>query len=376
MNEAEVSDIPQTLLSWASDPQVLIVFGIVFGTMLLNFLLQRLLTQLHIKAGETRTIWDEALLSSIRNPLRLMVWVVGVGWAAELITKQSDTGFSELLGPLRYVLVIGIIGYFLVRFIREVESGVIFNGADVTTTHAVGKLLRASVIVTAVLTVLQTLGVSISGVLAFGGFGGIAVGFAAKDLLANFFGGLMIYLDRPFAIGDWIRSPDRNIEGTVEIIGWRLTVIRTFDMRPLYVPNSVFANIAVENPSRMKNRRINETIRLRYEDAPKLGKIIAEIKAMLETDEEIDQEKTLMVNFNEFADSSLDFFIYTFTRTTNWVEFHGVKQRILLQILDIIESHGARCALPASTIHFGAETGALANPDAFLTKSGDSGAAN
>ena len=159
MNEAEVSDIPQTLLSWASDPQVLIVFGIVFGTMLLNFLLQRLLTQLHIKAGETRTIWDEALLSSIRNPLRLMVWVVGVGWAAELITKQSDTGFSELLGPLRYVLVIGIIGYFLVRFIREVESGVIFNGADVTTTHAVGKLLRASVIVTAVLTVLQTLGV-------------------------------------------------------------------------------------------------------------------------------------------------------------------------------------------------------------------------
>ena len=116
---------------------------------------------------------------------------------------------------------------------------------------AMAKLLRLSVIITAGLVVLQTLGFSISGVLAFGGVGGIAVGFAARDLLANFFGGLMIYLDRPFSVGDWVRSPDRNIEGTVERIGWRLTVIRTFDKRPLYVPNSVFANIAVENPSRM-----------------------------------------------------------------------------------------------------------------------------
>ena len=103
---------------------------------------------------------------------------------------------------------------------------------------------------------MQALGYSISGVLAFGGIGGIAVGFAAKDLLANFFGGLMIYLDRPFSVGDWIRSPDKNIEGTVEEIGWRLTRIRTFDKRPLYVPNSTFTQISVENPSRMLNRRI------------------------------------------------------------------------------------------------------------------------
>jgi MscS family membrane protein len=70
----------------------------------------------------------------------------------------------------------------------------------------------------------------------------------------------MIYLDRPFAVGDWIRSPDRDIEGTVEDIGWRLTRIRTFDSRPLYVPNSAFTSIAVENPSRMEHRRIYETI--------------------------------------------------------------------------------------------------------------------
>ena len=354
MNKLEVSEIPEALMTWLSDPRVLLVFAIVLSTMIVNFLVRRGFDRLYAKAESTTTIWDDALLASVRKPLRLMIWVVGVGWAAEMIAKQSASGFEEIINPLRYVLVLGILVYFLVRFIREVEKGLVHNGSDATTTHAVGKLLRVSVIVTAVLSILQTLGISISGILAFGGFGGIAVGFAAKDLLANFFGGLMIYLDRPFALGDWIRSPDREIEGTVENIGWRLTVIRTFDMRPLYIPNSVFANIAVENPSRMKNRRIYETIGVRYEDAALLAKIVEDVETMLRADADIDEDQTLMVNFNEFADSSLNFFIYTFTRTTNWVEFHQVKQRVLLDVFGIIESHGAECAFPTSTVHLDA----------------------
>ena len=354
MNKLEVSEIPETLMTWLSDPRVLLVFAIVLSTMIVNFLVRRGFDRLYAKAESTTTIWDDALLASVRKPLRLMIWVVGVGWAAEMIAKQSASGFEEIISPLRDVLVLGILVYFLVRFIREVEKGLVHNGSAATTTHAVGELLRVSVIVTAVLSILQTLGISISGILAFGGFGGIAVGFAAKDLLANFFGGLMIYLDRPFALGDWIRSPDREIEGTVESIGWRLTVIRTFDMRPLYIPNSVFANIAVENPSRMKNRRIYETIGVRYEDAALLAKIVEDVETMLRADADIDEDQTLMVNFNEFADSSLNFFIYTFTRTTNWVEFHQVKQRVLLDVFGIIESHGAECAFPTSTVHLDA----------------------
>ena len=240
---------------------------------------------------------------------------------------------------------------FLYRFVQETEGGFIANGADVTTANAIGKLLRISVIITAVLSVLQTLGVSVSGVMAFGGIGGIAVGFAAKDLLANFFGGLMIYLDRPFVVGDWIKSPDREIEGTVEHIGWRLTLIRTFDRRPLYVPNSIFANIAVENPSRMQNRRIYETFGVRYDDASRVKGIVDDVRTLLASHADIDPERTLIVNLNEFGDSSLNFFIYTFTRTTNWVEFHAIKEKVLLQVLAIIESHGAQCAFPTSTVH-------------------------
>ncbi|MEE8269727.1 MAG: mechanosensitive ion channel family protein, partial [Nitrospinaceae bacterium] len=185
----------------------------------------------------------------------------------------------------------------------------------------------------------------------FGGIGGMAVGFAAKDLLANFFGGLTIYLDRPFAVGDWIRSPDRDIEGTVENIGWRLTRIRTFDKRPLYIPNATFTTIAVENPSRMLNRRINETIGIRYDDAGKMETIVGKVKNMLSNHPEIDTGRTLIVNFNAFAPSSLDFFIYTFTKTTDWVYFHEVKQDVMLKIIKIIEEEGAECAFPTSTVH-------------------------
>ncbi|MEP1593756.1 MAG: mechanosensitive ion channel family protein, partial [Halieaceae bacterium] len=211
--------------------------------------------------------------------------------------------------------------------------------------------LRVTLWVLTSLMVLQSLGVSVSGLLAFGGIGGIAVGFAAKDLLANFFGGLGIYLDRPFTVGDWIRSPDKEVEGTVEDIGWRVTRIRTFDQRPLYVPNSVFSQIAIQNPTRMFNRRIYETIGLRYEDADKVAKIVDEVRSMLEQHDAIDLNRTLIVNFVSFGASSLDFFVYTFTRTTAWVEYHAIKQDILLKILAIIHANDADVAFPTRTLH-------------------------
>ena len=335
------------LVSWVTDPVVLQVFVVVLLTVVFNYLAIKLFDQIEIKTLQSHTLWDDALINSMRGPLALLIWVFGISWAAEIVL---DGALEKLIEPARYVAVVGLFTLFLTRFVRECEAGFVQIGADITTSTAIGKLLRIAIFITAALTILQTLGVSISGILAFGGVGGIAVGFAAKDLLANFFGGVMIHLDRPFSIGDWIRSPDREIEGTVESIGWRLTVIRTFDKRPLYVPNSVFANIAVENPSRMQNRRIYETIGVRYADADKIKQIVDDVRAMLENHEDIDTERTLIVNFNAFAASSLDFFIYTYTKTTDWVAFHGVKEKILLAVYQIIESAGAEIAFPTSTI--------------------------
>lgn len=199
---------------------------------------------------------------------------------------------------------------------------------------------------------MQEFGISLTGLLTFGGVGGLIVGLAAKDLLSNFFGGLMIYFDRPFSVGDWISSPDRNIEGTVERIGMRMTMIRTFESRPLYVPNSVFSSIVVQNPSRMQHRRIRETIGIRYKDADKMAVIVDEVKTMLQNHPDIEQNATLMVNFDAFAGSSLEFFIYTFTKTVNWARYHEVKQDVMLKIIEIVQRNGADFAFPTRTIAF------------------------
>ncbi len=352
----QVTSTAKGLIELVSDPMVFKVFGIVFATLLFNYLVRKMFDRIEAKVGDTHTVWDDALFHSVRTPASWLIWVLGISLAAEIVSSRADTGLADIIEPARYIAVVALIALFLTSFIREVETALVKQGSDITTVSAVGKLLRISVLITAALTMLQTLGVSISGILAFGGIGGIAVGFAAKDLLANFFGGLMIYLDRPFAVGDWIRSPDREIEGTVVNIGWRLTEIMTFDQRPLYVPNSVFANIALENPSRMRNRRIYETIGVRYCDAGKMQVIVDEVRAMLASHPDIAPDRTLIVNFNAFAASSMDFFVYTFTRTTDWVAFHGVKERILLEIVSIIESHGAEFAFPTSTVHISPET--------------------
>lgn len=337
--------------SWILDIFLVVLLTLIFAAILIRFL-----EKLEKRAALTHTVWDDALVQSLQKPAKWFVWGAGITTAADMAGAHSGSLILDSVDAIRHIGAVAIVTWFLTGFIRRAENNLCdpefrHKPMDKTTAMAMGKLLRISVILTAGLVVLQSLGYSVSGVLAFGGIGGIAIGFAAKDLLANFFGGLMIYLDRPFAVGDWVRSPDKNIEGTVEDIGWRLTRIRTFDKRPLYVPNSTFTQISVENPSRMLNRRIYETIGIRYGDAAKMAQIVENVKAMLRAHEEIDTNNTLIVNFNAFASSSLDFFVYCFTNTTDWIEYHEIKQDVLLKVLNIIESCGAECAFPTSTIH-------------------------
>lgn len=329
-------------------------FIVVFGSLLLDFIQRLIFKKILRGVKKTKNKLDDALVEAIIKPISIVIWAAGIALAAEIIQKSTEAAIFTAIEPIRDTIIVAALGWFLLRLIHNIEKAYIEGDEEVdhTTVDAISKLLRISVIITATLVALQTLGYSVSGVLAFGGIGGIAIGFAAKDLLANFFGGLTIYLDRPFAVGDWVRSPDREIEGTVEKIGWRLTRIRTFDKRPLYVPNSIFTTIALENPSRMKNRRIYETIGLRYDDASKVDTIIRKVKEMLLNHPEIDTHQTMIVNFNAFGPSTLDFFIYTFTKTTNWIYFHEVKQDVLLKVIKIIEDEGAEIAFPTSTIHF------------------------
>lgn len=348
---------------------ILQVFVVVFAALLANYYARRFFDRLEKRLAVTRNHWDELLLEAARKPAALFIWAQGLFWALDIVRANSAVvDLFDAVDPLRRVTVILLITWFVVRFVTGMEKQLMEPGLtgqpmDATTAKAISKLLKAAAIITSGLVMLQTLGFSVSGVLAFGGIGGIAMGFAARDLLANFFGALMLYFDRPFAVGDWVRSPDREIEGTVEDIGWRLTRIRTFDQRPLYVPNSIFTTISVENPSRMFNRRIFETIGIRYQDADKMQRIIDRVRQYLIDHESLETEhQTLIVNFNTYAASSLDFFIYTFTKTCVWVDFHEIKQEVLLKVFEIIREEGADIAFPTRTLHLGD-----GNPESFLS---------
>lgn len=339
------NDLVQQNYDWMIDA------GIALGLTLVIFLVWRVIrARLFSLVEKTRNRWDDIIVESLSPPIGWIIWVLGLTWLGDISVRHfSEDGVSSI-GIARQLSLIILVAWGIWRLINRAESRQIDRGGDPTTVQLVGKIAKLVVSVLIVLPIFQMLGISISGILAFGGVGGLIVGMAAKDLLANFFGSIIIYMDRPFKVGDWIRSPDRNIEGTVEHIGFRVTQIRTFDKRPLYVPNSIFTSISVENPSRMLNRRIYETIGVRYQDSKQLPDIIAAVKAYLQQHDEIDTSNTLIVNFNSFGVSSLDFFIYTFTKTTNWVEYHRVKQNVLLDILGIVHEHGADCAFPTRTL--------------------------
>lgn len=332
------------------------VFLVVFATISINLIVKIILDKLEMQAMRTYNIWDESLIIAATKPLTVLIWLIGLSLAAEIAKQQASSDVFNLIYPVREIGIIITIAWFLIRFIKQLE--VSYNlkhlrsqeGLDATTLTALTNLAKISIVITCILVSMQSLGFSISGVLAFGGIGGIAIGFAAKDMLANLFGSLIIFLDRPFKIGEWIRSPDRAIEGTVEQIGWRMTVIRTFSKNPIYIPNSVFSTIVIENPSRMTNRQIHETVGIRYQDFKVLPLIVQDVKQMLIKHPEIDSNQTLMVHFNKYGASSLDFFIYAFTKTTVWDEYHSVKQDVLIKTGEIIEKHGAEIAFPTTAV--------------------------
>ena len=335
---------------------VVIVFLFIFALLLFNWLVNFLLTILIKKADTTKIVWDEIILNSIKPPVRLLIWVIGISHIAEFVWDTISE--IHLASKLSTLFIIYALAWFAIRLLNGIDRHIVrledrYEGKllDATSMRAINKLLRISAIITAVLLAMQTMGYNISGVLAFGGVGGLIVGLAAKDMLANFFGGLMIYLDRPFQEGDWIRSADRNIEGTVVDIGWRLTQIRTFDRCPLYVPNSMFTSIVLENPSRMSHRRINETVGVRYDDIAKVPVIVKQIEEMLIKHADIDETEGLVVSLNEFSDSSVNIKVYAFTKHKDMAGYQIVKQDTLLKINQIIEAQGAEIAFPTRTLH-------------------------
>ena len=164
--------------------------------------------------------------------------------------------------------------------------------------------------------------------------------------MANYFGGIVVLIDGNFKVGDWIFSPDRQIEGVVEYIGWRSTHLRTIDRKTLYVPNSIFSSIIVINGSRMTNREIKDSVNIKYTEATTIKRILDEINNMLKTDPELDKSRRLAAFFSKFEPLSIEITFQAFTYTIDWQKYQDIQQRIRLGIMDIIMHNDAQIAIP------------------------------
>lgn len=299
--------------------------------------------------------WDDTLARAARPVLTVAVLLLGVSLMVDFLLEFIQLEDTSIVAQVRRIVLILLIYSLLIRYLRLVRDSFYKNNRravkmDRATLEFMIKLIQIGLTLAIILTLLQNLGVSISGLLAFGGVGGLAVGLAARDMLANLFGGLTIYMDRPFVVGDKISLKDQKIEGFVEHIGWRQTRIRGYDRTPIYVPNALFTNLAVVNPSRMQNRRINITIGLRYQDFARLNDIVADIDAYLARHQGIDHERDALARFTDYGASSLDLLVRCFTLETDWTRYMQVRHEILMGIGEIVTRHGAEFAFPTRTL--------------------------
>ena len=310
-----------------------------------------ILKQIKKRTGSTKTQLDDNLIDALSAPLKLLIWY---GWIyfslhelkAEILTLGKVVEYIDI-API-FILTWGIL-----RLISSIESFMLEKegNVDKDSVRLFTRLIKMLFVFAIVLGVAQYFGYSATSILTLGGVGGLVVGFAAKDMLANIFGGLMIQMDKPFSTGDWIRTTDKSIEGVVEKIGWRMTRIRTFNKNPLYVPNGIFATIPIETPSRMTNREIYVVIGIRYDDIAQMKSIIEKVENLLADHEHINHNEPCRVYFDSFNASSLDFVIWAFSSVTAGAKFKKIKGNILLDVADIIAEHGAEIAYPTQTLH-------------------------
>lgn len=299
-----------------------------------------------------------AIVAVLLAPAVAMIW----GLAIDFVALALATPF-HLTEPLRILpialkaFVLLMIAWAALRVTATTQRAYpahvrLRRGhePDPMLVDAIGKITRILIVAIIGLMILRVLNFSITSLLAFGGVAGIAVGFAAQGVTANLFGALVVYLDQPFKVGEWIVLPAQNVFGTVEHIGWRTTTLRGFDTRPYYVPNQIFNASVVQTPPRMQARRISETLSVRYADFDKLPAILTECRAHVEKDEQIDHAQGEMVYFSKYGTNALEIMIYCFAKTAVWKESLAIQERLLIELGQIVRRHGAQLAVPVSQV--------------------------
>ncbi len=327
---------------------ILVLFGIFFA--LKKLTIKYILVFLNTYIKDYRNIKKKHLNSSI-SAILFAVSLFYIHLSIAILGISNDladkTLYTLSIISIIYILI-SLVGLFS-SHIERICSKIFLNLYKEIATLAI-KIIKIIIVFTGFISILSSWGINISAFLASLGIGGLALALAAKDTIANFFGGIALLADDSLKVGDWVKI--RDIEGIVEDIGLRATKIRTFSKSLINVPNQIVANDAVENFSRRGIRRISFSIGLVYSTSPQqMQNILQDIKEMVNAHDKISQESIKLINFDAFSDSALMIKVYIFANTAVWSEYLNIREDVNLKIMQIVQKNNSTFAFPSTSLY-------------------------
>jgi len=341
-------------------------FAIVCGIALLAFVARAvfrrfLLGRLRAIASKTESDIDDAIVRAIDGPTGILILLFGIHIALSYLRLPTEPLNIKRFSQLTLLLLVtvdltwllmrltDVFALFLQRVTQKTDSPL-----DDQLVPLIRKSIKVAVAVLGFVLIVQNLGYKVTGLLAGLGIGGLALALAAQSTLANVFGSITILLDRPFAVGHLVKA--EGFFGFVEEVGLRSTRIRQLGRTRVTVPNSVLANLTIENWSQLDSRRADFTVGVTYETtADQMEKAVAAIRAILEAHPGV-QAGTIHVRFADFGESSLDIKVIFITPIVDYGAFLGLREEVNLSIMRALEGLGIEIVFPTRTVYLKQET--------------------
>ena len=341
-------------ISGVNITEILIALVIFFFFLFLRGMFAKFIVKrLEVYVSKSTNKFDNSLVSAMEKPAKFFPIVIGFFIATNYITvegkgliflDQLNRSLITILIFLTFHQAIGPLSV-LIKSVSDLLSKDLIDW--------VIKAIKVLIVILGAAAVLELWGIKIGPIIAGLGLFGVAVALGAQDLFKNLISGILVLVERRFQVGDWI-FVEGVIEGTVENIGFRSTVVRRFDKSLATIPNFQFAEKAVINNSQTTNRRINWIIGLEYRTtSDQIKKIKDEIENYIQKSDLFSKTGNtfLSVKVDQFAASSIDIRLICFTKTNKYLEWMQVKDALAIEIKSIVEKNKASFAFPSTSIY-------------------------
>ena len=332
--------------------QILIGIGIFFIFLIFRGIISKvIIKRLESIAKKTTNKFDDTFVQAMKGPARFLPIVLGFFIASYYMSFAEDG--RAVVDTINRTLITIFIFWVIHQIIEPISY--ILSGLDkMLTRELIGwiiKSLKILIFILGLAAVLELWGIKIGPIIAGLGLFGVAVALGAQDLFKNLISGILVLVEKRFKIGDWIMV-DGIIEGIVEKIGFRSTTIRKFDKSLAIIPNFQFAENAVINVSETSNWLISWIITLQYDTTVNQLKTIRDqIENYINKSEDYNTSVGVAVRIDKFSDSSIDMYVRCFTKTDSWNEWLSVKERLAIEIKQIVEKNNASFAFPSQSIY-------------------------